>query len=141
MNKRLFVACCVFLGIIIFGFWNTNSQEDWDLDTLNRIDIKLSDGDQRMIVEEHSLEQVRSILEEAEWDNQEETSSEGEQIRVILFLLLDENMPERLVAYDIWFGEPGAILLDIEKEEYGHLTKDLASELRNILVNKSKPGI
>ncbi|WP_047985678.1 hypothetical protein [Ornithinibacillus californiensis] len=141
MNKKLLVACCFILGIVIYGIFQVQSPGSWDLDSLTRIDIKLPDGEQRMIVEEDSLEQVKSILEEAEWDNQEEASIEGEQIRVTLFLLLDKNMPERLVAYDIWFGETGAILRDIEKEEYGHLTKDLTLNLRNILVNKSKPGI
>lgn len=56
---------------------------------------------------------------------------------VTTFYTYDENMPERLYEYKIWFEENDTVTIISNKEDegYGRLDKENAQNLQNILIN------
>ncbi|MEH7178053.1 hypothetical protein [Neobacillus vireti] len=62
-----------------------------------------------------------------------------EDVKATLFFKYDENMPERLFEYQIWFNQSNDTAMIISsnvKEGYGTLDKENAQALEKILLNK-----
>ncbi|WP_170840823.1 hypothetical protein [Oceanobacillus limi] len=59
-----------------------------------------------------------------------------EDVLVTLFYTFDENMPEKLYKYRVWFNGNGnaTIISNNEEEGYGSLEED-SLKLKNILLN------
>jgi hypothetical protein len=64
--------------------------------------------------------------------------SRSEDLKTTLFLKYDENSPERLFEYQIWFNlveDTTIILSNHEEEGYGTLDKENAKVLEAILLH------
>jgi hypothetical protein len=116
----------------------------FDLKQLTRIDIEEvnSDGSYEesvMITEEKTLEIIRKIFKQIKWEpNVESKMAREKDVKATLFYKYDENMPERLFDYQIWFNqnnETATIISNNEKEGYGNLDTENAQALENILLN------
>lgn len=111
------------------------------IDKLTRVDVFhiLEDGsyDQEVIIADNkSTEKLKKIFDEVTWE--ENTKVElvrKEDVKVVLFLEFDKNMPERLVEYLIYFNKNGSVnLIDKEKNKFGTLSKESGTILEGILL-------
>ncbi|MFJ5766633.1 hypothetical protein ACIP9C_14865 [Lysinibacillus sp. NPDC093210] len=146
MSKKInvrFVICFIFV-MFLMGCINKVPNK-FDLKQLTRIDIEEvkadgSYGESLMITEEKTLEIIRKIFKQIKWEpNVESKMAREKDIKATLFYKYDENMPERLFEYQIWFNQnndTATIISNNEKEGYGNLDKENAQALENILLNK-----
>ncbi|MBM7621053.1 hypothetical protein JOC95_002926 [Bacillus tianshenii] len=111
-----------------------------DLQMLSRVDVfPIVEGtkmEEFIIVDEKELSSIREIFGQVQWSPDVEAEMERmEDFQLTLFYTYDENMPERLFEYKIWFNEDGTatIISDVARENFGGLDKDGAGELKEIL--------
>jgi hypothetical protein len=108
---------------------------------LSRVDVQKIDTegnyeDVVMITDRESIELLRQAFEQIKWDNKVVDMVRKPDVKATLFYTFDENMPERLVEYEIWFNESAGIatiVSNIENESYGELDKDNTKTLKSIL--------
>ncbi|TKC19366.1 hypothetical protein [Robertmurraya kyonggiensis] len=93
-----------------------------------------------MITDEKTIDALRKIFKQIEREpNVEPKMARKEDVKATLFFELDENMPERLFKYQIWFiqsNQTAIIISNNTKESYGLLDKENAQTLENISPNK-----
>ncbi|PAK33732.1 hypothetical protein CHI08_26115 [Peribacillus simplex] len=89
-----------------------------------------------MITDSESIELLREAFKQIKWDNRMVKIARKPDLKATLFYTFDENMPERLVEYEIWFNENGTatIISNNENKSYGELDKESAKTLTNILL-------
>ncbi|MGD6834494.1 hypothetical protein ACQCT5_20250 [Sutcliffiella halmapala] len=111
-----------------------------DLQMLSRVDaFPIVEGTKReefIIVDEKQLSSIREVFRQVQWSPDVEAEMERmEDFQLTLFYRYDENMPERLFEYKIWFNEDGTatIISDVARENFGGLAKDGAGEFKEIL--------
>ncbi|WP_156291896.1 hypothetical protein [Oceanobacillus salinisoli] len=108
---------------------------------LTRIDIHEVDAEGNYkevgtITDSESIELIQKTFNQIKWDNKVVNMARQPDIKLILFYTFDENMPERLIEYEIWFNEnTGTSIIVGNKENlsYGELDKDHTNTLRNYL--------
>lgn len=114
-----------------------------DYDNLTRIDVQKStpEGnyeDATIITEEETITELKRIFQQINWDPSIQPSmSRIEDVWVTLFYTIEEDMPERLYEYRIWFESDShaTIISDKEDEGYGFLNKEDTAILKDILMN------
>lgn len=86
-----------------------------------------TDIGEQILVEEDDLKLVRRLFEEAEW-KRVDAPERKEDGRLVLFFTYDENLPERLKSYKVWWDEeePGMIIFDEEQESYAKVKEEKA---------------
>jgi len=111
-----------------------------DLHMLSRVDVfPIVEGtkmEEFILMDENELSSIREIFEQVQWTPNVEAEMERmEDFQLTLFYTYNENMPERLFEYKIWFSEDGTatIISDVARENFGELDKDAAKELKEIL--------
>ncbi|MCA1320663.1 hypothetical protein LC085_12140 [Bacillus tianshenii] len=111
-----------------------------DLPMLSRVDVfSIVEGtkmEEFIIMDEKQLSSIREIFGQVQWYPDVEAEMERmEDFQLTLFYTYDENMPERLFEYKIWFNEDGTstIISDAARENFGGLDKDGAGEIKLIL--------
>jgi hypothetical protein len=99
-------------------------------------------GETAMITDNESVEILKTAFEQAKWEpNVVVNMVRKPDVKATLFFEFDQNMPERLFGYEIWFVENSGtanLVSNNEKEGYGELDKDSAAILKNLLLNKIK---
>lgn len=96
-------------------------------------------GEESMISDKKTLDQLKSIVNEIKWEKGTIPSMAREgDVKAVLFYEVEKNMPERLYEYEIWFNENGKaeFLGSDEDERYGRLNKEKSKLLKKLLVNK-----
>lgn len=119
------------------------SSEEVDLH-LTRVDIqKIGEEEEYeeevILVDLVTLDSLKSIFNEVTWKpNSSKKMSAKEDLLLTLFFTYDENMPEKLFLYRIWFEDDGEVIITSNKEEegYGKLEGDNAIKLKNILISQ-----
>jgi hypothetical protein len=114
-----------------------------DYENLTRIDIQKvnPDGDYEdtvIITDNETIEELKSIFIQIKWEpNIQAEMARKENVLVTLFYTLDENMPEKLYEYRVWFNGNGnaTIISNNEEEGYGSLNEEDTLKLKNILLN------
>ncbi|RKL64877.1 hypothetical protein CR203_23945 [Salipaludibacillus neizhouensis] len=115
---------------------------------LTRVDVQKVDkeGDYEevvMITDNESIELLKKAFEDIKWSPYTVINmARKANVKATLFLEFDENMPERLYEYEIWFNESAGagagaaeIVSNNEKEGYGELDKENTNILRKNLLN------
>jgi PBP1b-binding outer membrane lipoprotein LpoB len=110
---------------------------------LSRVDVKKIDTEGKyedvvMITDRESIELLRQAFEQIKWDDKVIKMARKPDVEATLFYTFDENKPERLYEYEIWFNESAGtatIISNNENESYGELDKDNAKALNNIFLN------
>ncbi|MED4690272.1 hypothetical protein [Peribacillus frigoritolerans] len=110
---------------------------------LSRLDVQKIDTEGKyedvvMITDRESIELLRQSFEQIKWDNKVVKVARKPDVEATLFYTFDENKPERLYEYEIWFNESAGtatIISNNENESYGELDKDNAQALKNNFLN------
>lgn len=146
MSKKfnfVLVACIIF-AMFLVGCINKVPNEV-NLKQLTRVDIEVvkADGNYEeslMITDEKTVDTIRKAFKQIKWEpNVEPKMARNEDVKATLFFKDDENTPERLFEYQIWFeqnNDTATIISNNEKEGYGTLDKENAQALENIFLNK-----
>ena len=87
---------------------------------------------------EEELTLVENIFQKVSWQpNAEPKMSREPDVEAVFFYTVDENMPERLVNYQIWFiqgNDTATIISDYQNEGYGRLDKENAESLKQVFM-------
>ncbi|MGW6433900.1 hypothetical protein ACWFPQ_11400 [Peribacillus butanolivorans] len=112
-----------------------------DTGQLTRVDVQKNDAEEKyeealMITDNESIELLSEAFKQIKWDNRMVKIARKLDLKATLFYTYDENMPARLVEYEIWFNENGTatIISNNENKSYGELDKESAKTLINILL-------
>ncbi|MGW6302549.1 hypothetical protein [Peribacillus butanolivorans] len=112
-----------------------------DTGQLTRVDVQKNDAEEKyeealMITDNESIELLSEAFKQIKWDNRMVKMARKPDLIATLFYTFDENMPERIVEYEIWFNENGTatIISNNENKSYGELDKESAKTLINILL-------
>ncbi|CAH0317668.1 hypothetical protein [Peribacillus simplex] len=112
-----------------------------DTGQLTRVDVQKNDAEEKyeealMITDNESIELLSEAFKQIKWDNRMVKIARKPDLKATLFYTFDENMPARLVEYEIWFNESGTatIISNNENKSYGELDKESAKTLINILL-------
>ncbi len=133
-----------FRGMILVGLLGIILSACSDKeDQLTRIDVQKvnEEGnyeDIQIIADKEKINFVEKSLDNVRWEPQTEVNMvKKEDALVTAFYTYDENMPERLNEYKIWFEENDTVTIISNKEDegYGRLDKENAQNLQNILFN------
>ncbi|MDR7075793.1 hypothetical protein J2Y03_000781 [Neobacillus niacini] len=93
-----------------------------------------------MITDLETVDVLRKAFKQVKWEpNVEPKMAIKEDVKATLFFKYDENMPERLFEYQIWFNQSNdtvTIISNNVNEGFGTLDKENAQTLENILLNK-----
>lgn len=135
--KKWWIAGCIWMVFIFTLFGCNNIPEN-----LTRVDYKHiqaggTHSDTEMVTDKKTLGKIERIFNKIKWkENVEVKKVRREDIKVTLFYEEEENMPEKLYEYDIWFHNEinKAVLIgDNDKQSYGMLNKELSLELQELL--------
>lgn len=127
------------LILILFILVACSSESDVEI---TRIDVQKNDAEGRyeeleMITDNKRIELLQSYFDKIKWQPKERVQMvRKEDVLLTLFLKLEENMPERLYEYRIWFNKDSAeIISNKENEGYGTLDGKAAGKLKMNLFN------
>ena len=145
MKKKLhiFILISFILTMILIGCTN-KAPKDNHFNQLNRVDVEVikddgNDEESVMITDEETIDLLRKTFNQIKWEpNVQPSMDRKEDVKATIFFKYDQNMPERLFEYQIWFNpnHTATIISNNENENYGTLDKDHAQTLENILLNK-----
>ncbi|MCK2021288.1 hypothetical protein [Peribacillus frigoritolerans] len=110
---------------------------------LSRVDVQKIDTEGKyedvvMITDRESIELLMQAFEQIKWDDKVVKMARKPDVEATLFYTFDENKPESLYEYEIWFNESSGtatIISNNENESYGELDKDNAQALKNNFLN------
>ncbi|MFF5400191.1 hypothetical protein ACFY5J_22890 [Peribacillus butanolivorans] len=112
-----------------------------DTEQLTRVDVQKIDAEGKyeealMITDNESIELLSEAFKQIKWDNRMVKMARKPDLNATLFYTFDENMPERIVEYEIWFNENGTatIISNNDNKSYGELDNESAKTLINILL-------
>lgn len=146
ISKKTNVYRIIFIISVMLLIGCTNkAPNEYDLNQLTIVDVEVVKADESyeealMITDEETVDVLRNAFEKVKWEpNAEPKMARKEDVKVTLFFKYDENMPERLFEYQIWFNQSNdtaTIISNNVKEGYGTLDKENAKTLENILLKK-----
>ncbi|WP_323602748.1 hypothetical protein [Peribacillus frigoritolerans] len=138
MMKKIinFTSLFVFMVLLVGCIGEEKGQ-------LSRVDVQKIDTEGKyenvvMITDRESIELLRQAFEQIKWDDKVVKMARKPDVEATLFYTFDENKPERLYEYEIWFNESSGtatIISNNENESYGELDKDNAQVLKNNFLN------
>lgn len=130
----------IFLFVFIIMLVGCMGQKEGQLTRVDaqRINSDGNYGEIVMITDKTSIEIIRTVLKSVKWEpNTEAKMSRKADVRATLFFEFDENMPERLVEYQIWLNkEIVTIISDNPKEGYSEMDKESLGILKSDVFNK-----
>lgn len=144
MSKKANFIIIIVYAMLLIGC-TTKAPKDFDLKQLTRVDVEVVKVDEnyeetRSITDEETLEIVRKNFMQIKWEpNAEPKMARKEDVMATLFFTYDENMPERLFEYQIWFNQSNksaTIISNNQKEGIGTLHKENAEILEKVLIIK-----
>jgi len=108
---------------------------------LTRVDIQQVVNDEaieeeEMIVDIITLDSINSLLAEVDWEpNSKPEMSRTEDLVATLFYTEEEDFPDKLYLYRIWFNSDDSvsIISNNEEEGYGTLNEEYADKLKGLL--------
>ncbi|UYY99305.1 hypothetical protein OJ967_01690 [Peribacillus frigoritolerans] len=138
MMKKIinFTSLFVFMVLLVGCIGEEKGQ-------LSRVDVQKIDTEGKyedvvMRTDRESIELLRQAFEQIKWDDKVVKMARKPDVEATLFYTFDENKPERLYEYEIWFNESSGtatIISNNENENYGELDKDNAQALKNNFLN------
>ncbi|MGM0834634.1 MAG: hypothetical protein ACQEV7_00655 [Bacillota bacterium] len=136
--KKIYLLICL-VTLFLIGCTDQVSDKK-DLHMLSRVDafpiVEGTKMEEFIVADEKELSSIREIFGQVQWTpGVEAEMARMEDFQLTLFYTYDENMPERLFEYKIWFNEDetATILSNVSRENFGGLEKDGAGKLKKIL--------
>ena len=146
MTKKTNGYYVIFIIFVMMLIGCTNKTPNkYDLNQLTRVDVEGVKADESyeeafMITDLETVDVLRKAFKQVKWEpNVEPKMARKEDVKATLFFKYDENMPERLFEYQIWFNQSNdtvTIISNNVNEGFGTLDKENAQTLENILLNK-----
>ncbi|GHI01215.1 hypothetical protein [Neobacillus kokaensis] len=139
----IYLIISITFAMFLIGCTNKTPNE-FNLNQLIRVDVEVvkdeSYEEALVIADKETIDVLRKTFKQIKWEPDIEPKiARKEDVKATLFFKYDENMPERLFEYGIWFNQSNdtaTIISNNEKEGYGTLDKNNAKTLENILFNK-----
>lgn len=140
-KANIYLIISIIFTIFLIGCTN-KAPKDFNLNQLTRVDVEVVKADESyeesvMITDEETIDVLRKSFKKVKWEpNVEPKMARKEDVKATLFFKYDENMPERLFEYKIWFNQSNdtaTIMSNHVKEGYGTLDKDHAQVLENMV--------
>ncbi|MEK4386113.1 DUF4362 domain-containing protein [Solibacillus sp. FSL W7-1464] len=100
------------------------------------INVKNSAADEIIIHDPKELEDITSYLSKTDWQpNTEPKMATHEDIILSLFIEVEQNMPERINEYQIWFEEDNSmtIMSNVKSEGFGKLQGKFGKPFKELL--------
>lgn len=117
--------------------------ENDTIEMLTRVDVfkvTVDDNyaDEVIIADLNTVDKLSQAFDRIEWErNVKPQMARKEDVKAVLFLQDDVNMPERLMEYYIWFEINGNSTI-IEGDSYGRLDKEGTSILKDVFEFEDK---
>jgi hypothetical protein len=130
----------IFSLMIFLSTWLSACSEQ-ESEKLTRVAVQVVDDqemymEEKMIQDEGTLNSIKNVFQKIKWDpNTVAEMARKEDVFITLFYLMEENMPERLYEYRIWFNGDGTVTIISNNENEGYGFLDDAKALEKILVN------
>jgi hypothetical protein len=130
----------IFSLMIFLSTWLSACSEQ-ESEKLTRVAVQVVDDqemymEEKMIQDEGTLNSIKNVFQKIKWDpNTVAEMARKEDVFITLFYLMEENMPERLYEYRIWFNGDGTITIISNNENEGYGFLDDTKALEKILVN------
>ena len=101
--KRIMSIILLFAIILLVA---CSGREKGELTRLNaqKVDTEGKYEEVVMITDNESIDLLKKALKQIKWDNRVVNMARKSDVKATLFYTFDENMPERLVEYEIWFN-------------------------------------
>ncbi|WBL13614.1 hypothetical protein [Sutcliffiella sp. NC1] len=139
---KSFMKIFVFPILIVALIGCTNSETNqFDPNDLKRVDVLITEeniGDTTTIMEAEKLKALKEVFANIVWqENVKAQMARKEDVKATLFFKTEQNSPERLVEYFIWFNENdvSTTIIDREHHSYGTLPTEDTKILKDILLN------
>lgn len=123
--------CVSFFSILLISCAD-KGRKQIILPQLTMVDVQViksdaSHHDGVLIAEEEGWGLIKKAFEEIKWKPGTVTDSQGkEAVRGTFFYAYDENMPERLMEYKVWFHQNGTASIQSNNEKEGNGTLSTA---------------
>lgn len=147
MKKVIINLSIIFTILAVLIGCSSKVPKEIDLKQLTRVDVQIltneNSDNEIIITEEEKIKVLREVYAKIDWEqNVKAKMSQKEDVIATLFFTFDNNMPERLVEYFIWFnqGDASATIIDREKNAYGTLDKENAKTIKDILLKDHGDG-
>lgn len=90
------------VSIFVFILMGCSEIENEDVGKLTRVDVFKVNDEEMIIADEDTIDGLSQVFEQIDWErNIKVEMSRKEDVQVVLFMEVDESMPERLVKYFI----------------------------------------
>ena len=148
-KTNIYLIISIIFTMFLIGCTN-KSPNEFNLNQLIIVDVEVVKADESyeeavMITDEETIDVLRKTFKQIKWEPDiEPKMARKEDVKATLFFKYDENLPERLFEYEIWFNQSNdtaTIISNNEKEGYGTLDKNNAKTLENILLKSSRGKI
>ena len=128
--KKWFVP---LVSIFIFVLMGCSENESEDVGKLTRVDVFKMNDEEMIIADQDTIDVLSQVFEQIEWEqNVKVEMSRKEDVKIVLFMEVDKNMPERLVEYFIWFeGNGTATIIDRNENSLAKLDEESANILKS----------
>lgn len=136
--KKIVSRCTIVFVLLLMG-----CTENETIEKLTRVDVfkVTADGDyadEIIIADLNTVDQLSQVFDQIEWErNTVARMSRKEDVKAVLFLEDDVNMPERLVEFYIWFEEGGTSTIT-EGDSYGRLDEVGTRVLKDVFKVKDE---
>ncbi|MFJ5770568.1 hypothetical protein [Psychrobacillus sp. NPDC093180] len=138
MKKWLLPLASIFVFILMGCSGNEKEEE---VGKLTRVDVFKMNEEEVIIADQETIDVLNKAFEQIEWEqNVKAEMSRKEDVKVVLFMEVDKNMPESLVEYFIWFeGNGTATFINRNENSLGKLGDESTSVLKsNLTLSKIK---
>ncbi|MEK5070311.1 hypothetical protein [Sporosarcina sp. FSL K6-1508] len=145
--KKIFMSLSLlFISTLLLMGCSNNEEKlgEMKVKQLTRIDVQAVNNDESyneaiIITDKETVDLSKEAFEQINWEqNVKAEMNRRVDVKVTLFFNIDENMPENLVEYFIWFnqGNETATIIDRVENAYGTLDKENANTLKKLMLNK-----
>ena len=136
--KKIVSRCTIVFVLLLMG-----CTENEPIENLTRVDVfkVTADGDyadEIIIADLNTVDELSQAFDRIEWKRKTVAGmSSKENVKAVLFLEDDVNMPERLVEFYIWFEEGGTSTIT-EGDSYGRLDEVGTKVLKDVFKVKNE---
>ncbi|MGM7684559.1 hypothetical protein ACSVDA_20770 [Cytobacillus sp. Hm23] len=146
--KKIMNLSIYFVLVMLFSCTNSipkGEHNDLNINLLTRVDVQKPtsnvsyEDEVMMITNNESIQVIRNVYKNIKWGRNVDTKiSRHEDVKATFFYTYDDNMPELLTDYYIWFDEfnQTAIIIDEAESSLGTIDEDHAILLKELLLSQ-----
>lgn len=138
--KKKSLGYLIFSLLIILTGCNQTGSDKLTRVYFQLVNSTVNSEETWMILDEKSLSSIDDAFKEINWiPNSVPSMSRKEDLKVTLFREADNNLPELLSEYSIWFNEDNTatILSNIKEENFGDLDSEYTKVIKDLLLDTS----